>query len=67
MQLTAFFNEVAAHYKKEKDLANNRLPKGHFDEIVKQIRLARNIPDDVRLMLRKVAMNLLLFLCCLIF
>ena len=48
MATIAFRNEVATHYRKEKNQhPNHRLKKERFEEIVSEISLLRNIPNKV--------------------
>ena len=48
LAIISFRNEVAARYSNEKkNCINQRLLKGRFDEIVKEVRELRNLSDDV--------------------
>ena len=48
LAIISFRNEVAVRYSNEKkNYMNQRLPKGQFDEIVKEVRKLRNFSDDV--------------------
>ena len=48
LAITAFYNEIAVKYSQEKQSCDGRMQKGRFDQIVMEIRAARDVDEKVK-------------------